>query len=311
MGNRKPKIIVIVGPTASGKSALAIKLAKKFNGEIISVDSRQVYRGMDIGTGKVTKAEQRMAKHWLIDIVSPKTNFSAAQFKKLADKKMEDILKRGKLPIIVGGTGFWIKAVVDNIKFPEVKPDWNLRKKLEKKSTIVLFKMLQNIDPDRATEIGRFNKVRLIRAIEIVRVLGKVPKIGINPKYDALQLGISWPKEELYKRIKTRLDKRFKQEMIKEVERLHGQGISWQRLENFGLEYRWIAKYLQNKMTLEEMKEKLFQEIKNYAKRQMTWFNKDKGIYWVKNLPASGYAIRRWQAGEKESEKLIKDFLSY
>ncbi|KKS45657.1 MAG: tRNA dimethylallyltransferase, partial [Candidatus Azambacteria bacterium GW2011_GWA1_42_19] len=161
------KVIVIVGPTASGKSALAIYLAKKLGAEIISADSRQIYRGMDIGTGKVTKTEQKQIKHWLIDIVSPKTNFSAAQFKKLADKKIEDILKLGKLPIIVGGTGFWIKAVIDNVEFPKVKPDWKLRKKLDRKSADALFTMLQNLDLDRAAEIDQFNKVRLIRAIEI------------------------------------------------------------------------------------------------------------------------------------------------
>ncbi|KKS75449.1 MAG: tRNA dimethylallyltransferase [Candidatus Azambacteria bacterium GW2011_GWA2_42_9] len=289
------KVIVIVGPTASGKSALAIYLAKKLGAEIISADSRQVYRGMDIGTGKVTKTEQKQIKHWLIDIVSPKTNFSAAQFKKLADKKIEDILKLGKLPIIVGGTGFWIKAVIDNVEFPKVKPDWKLRKKLDRKSADALFTMLQNLDLDRAAEIDQFNKVRLIRAIEIAKTLGKVPKMKMGSKYNTLQLGVSWPKEILSQRIKIRLDKRFKQGMIKEVAQLHNQGISWQRLDNFGLEYRWIARYLRGKMPLKEMKEKLFQEIKNYAKRQMTWFNKDKRIC--------------WQVGENEVEKLIKKFL--
>ena len=293
--SKLPKVIVIVGPNASGKSSLGIEIAKKFNGEIVSADSRQIYRGMDIGTGKVTKTEQKQTKHWLIDIVSPKTNFSVAQFKKLADKKIEDILKRGKLPIIVGGTGFWIKAIVDNIEFPKVKPDWKLRKRLEKKSAVALFKTLQRLDSGRAAEIDRFNKVRLIRAIEIAGVLDKIPKIKSEPKYSALQIGIGRPKEILNERIKKRLDKRFKQGMIKEVKNLLRQGISRKRLENFGLEYRWIARYIQRKMTIAEMKEKLFREIKNYAKRQMTWFNKDKRIH--------------WQAGEKESEELIKEFL--
>lgn len=306
---KKPKIVVVVGPTASGKSALAIKIAKNFGGEIISADSRQIYRGMDIGAGKVTKAEQKQAKHWLIDIISPKTNFSAAKFKKMADKKIREALKRGKLPIIVGGTGFWIKAIVDNVKFPEVDPDWKLRKKLSEKSTDMIFKMLQNLDPDRAAKIDPYNKVRLIRAIEIAKALGKVPRLKSAPKYNTIQIGVSWPKEALSQRIKIRLDKRFKQGMTKEVEKLHKQSVSWKRLENFGLEYRWIAKYLQGKMILEEMKKKLFVEIKNYAKRQMTWFRKDKRIHWIKNLSANSPSHRRWQAGEKEAKKLIEDFL--
>lgn len=303
-----PKIIVIIGLTASGKSALAIQLAKKFNGEIISADSRQVYRGMDIGTGKVTKAEQKKAKHWLIDIVSPKTNFSVAQFKKLADKKIEGIIKQGKLPIICGGTGFWIKAIIDNVKFPEVKPDWKLRKKLEKKSTNLLFAKLQKLDPDRAAKIDRFNKVRLIRAMEIVKTLSKVPKLVAAPIYNSLQIGISWPKEILNQRIKERFDKRFEQGMIKEIEKLNEQGVSWKRLENFGLEYRWIARYLQEKMMLKEMKEKLFQEIKNYTKRQMTWFQKDKRIHWINpHTKKFGVGVKN----QKEAEKLVKKFLYY
>ena len=306
------KIIVIVGPTASGKSALAIKLAKKFNGEIVSADSRQVYRGMDIGTGKVTETEQKQVKHWLIDVVNPKINFSVAKFKKLADKKIKDILKRGKLPIIVGGTGFWIKAVIDNVKFPKVKPDRKLRKKLAKKPAKVLFKILQNLDPGRAAGIDPYNKVRLVRAIEIAKILGKVPEMKMAPKYETLQLGISWPKEILSKRIKERLDKRFGQGMIAEVKNLRKSGISFKRLESFGLEYRSVAGYLQKKMTLEEMKEKLFQEIKNYAKRQMTWFRKDPAPEPQYQSKARYGASKRihWIKNEKEAEKLVKNFLN-
>ena len=298
------KVIVIVGPTASGKSALAIYLAKKLGAEIISADSRQVYRGMDIGTGKVTKTEQKQIKHWLIDIVSPKTNFSAAQFKKLADKKIEDILKLGKLPIIVGGTGFWIKAVIDNVEFPKVKPDWKLRKKLDRKSADALFTMLQNLDLDRAAEIDQFNKVRLIRAIEIAKTLGKVPKMKMGSKYNTLQLGVSWPKEILSQRIKIRLDKRFKQGMIKEVMNLRKQGVSWKRLDDFGLEYRQISEYLKNqkirrgltsKFKDSEYYDKLLKDIIKYSKRQITWFKRNKEIHWIRNT--------------RETEKLIRVFL--
>ncbi|MFZ2188045.1 MAG: tRNA (adenosine(37)-N6)-dimethylallyltransferase MiaA, partial [Candidatus Moraniibacteriota bacterium] len=178
INTQKSKIVVILGPTSSGKSSVAIKLAQKFNGEIISADSRQIYRGMDVGTGKVTSAEQALAKHYMLDIVSPKTNFSAAQFKKKAQILIADILKRGKLPIICGGTGFWIKALVDDVIYPEVKPDWKLREKLGKKSTEQLFVMLEKLDPVRAGNIDAKNPVRLIRAIEICRTLGKVPVIA-------------------------------------------------------------------------------------------------------------------------------------
>jgi len=291
------KIIVILGPTSSGKSDVAIKLARKFNGEIISADSRQIYRGMDIGSGKITKAEQKLAKHWMLDIVSPKTNFNAAQFKKKAEKIIADILSRGKVPIICGGTGFWIKSIVDNVTYPEVKPDWKLREKLNKKSVAELFAMLKKLDPERASTVDAKNKVRLIRAIEICKAIGKVPVLSEeNRNYNFLQIGISWPKEKLHERIKIRLDQRFKEGMISEIKRLHFKDkVSWKRLESFGLEYRQIALYLQKKISEDSMKEHLFQEIKNYAKRQMTWFRKDKRILWLKSY--------------KEIEKETMEFL--
>lgn len=275
------KIIVILGPTSAGKSDVAIKLAKKFDGEIVSADSRQIYRGMDLGSGKVTTEEQKMAKHWMIDIVSPKTSFSAGQYKKRAMRAIDDILKRGKLPIVCGGTGFWIKSVVDNVEFPEVKPDWKLRTKLDKISAEKLFAMLQKLDPARAENIDAKNPVRLIRAIEIAKTLGKVPETRSTPQYDALQVGIEMPKEKLHQRIEKRLEKRFSAGMLDEVANLHAQGVSWKRLESFGLEYKWLALYLQGKISEKEMKEKLLQESKNYAKRQMTWFQKDKRILWI------------------------------
>jgi tRNA dimethylallyltransferase len=292
------KIIVILGPTSSGKSDVAIKLARKFGGEIISADSRQIYRGMDIGSGKITKEEQKMAKHYMLDIVNPQTNFSAGQFKKKAEKIIADILKRNKIPIICGGTGFWIKSLVDNIQYPEVKPDWKLRKKLEEKSLEDLLIMLQKMDPERARTVDVKNKVRLIRAIEICKSLGKVPVLPQknnleNKSYHFLQIGITMPKEKLHERIKKRLDQRFKQGMIEEVEKLHFQNkVSWKRLESFGLEYRQIALYLQNKVSENAMKDQLFQESKNYAKRQMTWFKKDKKIKWLENYKEIENTIR-------------------
>jgi tRNA dimethylallyltransferase len=282
--SKKSKIIVILGPTSSGKSDMAIRLAKKFNGEIISADSRQIYRGMDIGTGKITKKEQGAAKHWMLDIVNPRTKFSVAQFKKKVDKIIPNILKRGKTPIICGGTGFWIKSVIDNVAYPEVKPNWKLRAKLHKKSTKELFKMLKNLDKQRAKDIDPNNKVRLVRAIEICRKLGSVPDIKhetLNTNYAFLQIGIKISKKKLHANIKKRLEKRFRTGMIKEVEKMRKLGLSWEKIQSFGLGYFWIPLYLQNKISKEELFKKVFQAEKNYAKRQMAWFRKDKRIKWL------------------------------
>src|SRR4030042_3469502 len=307
------KILVILGPTSSGKSDIAIKLAKKFNGEIISADSRQIFRGMDIGTGKVPKSKVKSQKsksqvkiknykdiyfsdgipHYMIDIVNPRTGYNVAKFKSLAEKIIEDVLKRGKLPIICGGTGFWISAFFGGVNFPKVKPDWTLRKKLEKYSAKKLFTMLKKIDSKRAKTIDPKNKVRLIRAIEICKAIKKVPTLaGIpsavegsrrNIRYSFLQIGINIPRKKLYKNIEKRVHARFKRSMIAEVKKLHTQGLSWKKIQSFGLAYFWIPLYLQNKIYKAELVEKVVQAEKNYAKRQMTWFRRDQRIKWLKN----------------------------
>lgn len=290
----KNKIVIILGPTSSGKSDVAISLAKKFNGEVISADSRQVYRGLDIGSGKEPGKWDKKRKvyicqnipHYLIDNVSPRTEYNVAKFKKDCDKIITDILKRGKLPIVCGGTGFWIKALVDNVIYPEVAPDWKLREILNKKSTGELFKTLQKLDPERAKNIDSKNPVRLIRAIEICKALGSVPNTKnqtADKKYQFLQIGISLPKEKLNERIQIRLQKRFSAGMIKEVEKLHfGKKISWKRLESFGLGYKLIPQYLKKQIaTKDELFEKVFQSEKDYAKRQLTWFKKDARIIWL------------------------------
>ncbi|HJL55654.1 MAG: tRNA (adenosine(37)-N6)-dimethylallyltransferase MiaA [Candidatus Pacebacteria bacterium] len=294
----KPKIIVILGQTATGKSELAVKLAKQFGGEIISADSRQVYKGLDIGSGKITKKEMRGVSHHLLDVANPKRKFSVAQYKKLADKKIAEIHKPQKVPIIVGGTGFYIQAIVDNLILPAVMPNYTLRKKLEKKSTYELFAMLKKLDPNRADEIEKDNPRRLIRAIEIARELGKVPKLKTLPKYDALQIGLKLTDEKLKKKIHTRLIARMRKGMVSEVERLHSKGLSWKRLEALGLEYRYLALYLQKKLGKQEMLSKLGIEIRRFAKRQMRWFKRDKRIRWFK--PNETRKI------EKEIKKFLK-----
>lgn len=290
------KLLVIVGPNASGKSDLAVKLAKEFNGEVVSADSRQIYKGMDIGTGKIKKEEMQGIPHYLLDVASPKRRFSVAQYQKKAIEAIRKIQKRGKLPILCGGTGFYIQAVIDGLIFPKVKPDWKLRKKLEKKSPKELYQYLKKLDPKRARTIEKDNKRRLVRAIEIIlKTQRPVPKLKKRKLFDLLIIGIKHKKNELKKRIKKRLLKRLKEGMVEEVKTLKESGLSWKRLEEFGLEYRWIARYLQGKISYDQMVKKLQKEIEKYAKRQMTWFKKDKRIIWIKN--------------QREAKKLVKEFL--
>jgi len=274
------KILVILGQTATGKSDLAVSLAKKLNGEIISADSRQVYKGLDIGSGKITKREMKGVSHYLIDIISPKKVFSVADFQKMAYQKIDDILKRGKLPIVCGGTGFYLQAIIDGIVLPEIEANRKLRYGLEKKDLTELQLILKNLDKKRFAEIDTKNKVRLVRAIEIACALGKVPRLKKSPKYSVLQIGVTWPTEALHKRIHERLIKRVKTGMIKEVTNLHEDGLSWKRLEALGLEYKYVALFLQNKINKAEMITELETKIVQFAKRQKTWFQKDARINW-------------------------------
>jgi tRNA dimethylallyltransferase len=309
----KDKIVVILGTTASGKTKLAVKLAYRFNGEIVSADSRQVYKGMDVGTGKDLKEYKIKSKivnrksqitkipYHLIDVVSPKTEFNLAKYQKLAHKAIDDILARGKLPIITGGTGLYIQAIIDGYKLSPVKPDKELREKLEKMTIDRLFAMLKKVDPKTAKKINesdRRNKRRLIRYIEI-NADQRGPRRGptrTENMYNFLLIGVTYPKEILWKRIYERLVERLEKEnMIGEVKRLHRQGVSWKRLEGFGLEYKYISLYLRKKLTYDEMVEKLNIAIRQFAKRQMTWFKRDKRIHWVKS--------------KSEAEKLVNRFL--
>jgi tRNA dimethylallyltransferase len=293
------RIIVILGPTASGKSSLALKLAKKFNGEIISADSRQVYEGMDLGTGKVTKQEQKLVPHHLLDVASPKRQFTAAQFKKLSDKAIKDITKRGKLPFLVGGTAFYIYSVIDNVELPEAKPDTKLRKKLEKKTAPELFEILKKIDPKRAKTIDKHNRVRLIRAIEIVEVTGKPvpasPFPALNRNDSVLILGIKKDIQELEALIDKRVDERLNQGMVAEVKKLKANKISSRRIKQIGLTYAVIEKYLDKLISKDEMVTQVKIAERQLAKRQMTWFKRDSRIKWITT--------------ESEAVKLIQTFL--
>ena len=316
MKKSKQKLIAIVGPTASGKSDLAVFLAKKFNGEIISADSRQVYKYMDIGTGKITKKEMGGIPHHMLDVAHPIRQFTVAQFKKKTEKIIKDIQGRGKVPILAGGTGFYIDAVVYDIEFPKVKANTELRKKLRSYTTEELFKMLKKKDSRRAKTIQKGNKRRLIRALEIIEELGEVPQIDIHnykSKYDVLIIGIKIDKELLHERIEKRLDARFGQGMIAEVKKLREEiGVSWRRLEKFGLEYRWIALYLQDKISKDEMREGLYRDIKRYARRQMVWFKRNPDIKWVEfkgNKKSASASLMRDGQLRNEAEYLATEFL--
>lgn len=279
----KPKVIAIVGPTASGKTSLSIEIAKKFNGEVISADSRQVYRGMDIGTGKVTKEEMDGITHHLLDIVDPMEVYSGADFKRDATVALDDIIKRDSLPIIAGGTFFYIELLRNNLQSAPVPPNPALRAELEKLSTEILFQTLQTKDSNRANDIDQFNRRRLIRALEIIDCLGTVPPITeAESPYDWLLLGIDITKEQLHLNIHRRLHSRLEIGMVEEVKQLHHNGVNYERLDSFGLEYRYIARYLQNKITYEEMLTEIESKSRQYAKRQMSWLRRDKSILWVK-----------------------------
>lgn len=276
------KCIVVLGPTSSGKSDLAVLIAKKFNGEVVSADSRQVYRGMDIGSGKVTKKEMAGIRHHVLDIADPRRSYSVSRFKKDAERAIQDIRRRGKLPILCGGTGFYIQAIVDDIILPEVRPNTKLRKELSNLSVDDLFERLTKLDPRRAKDIDGKNPHRLIRAIEIATELGTVPRLEVGvPKETVLEIGIETDDDILKRRIHTRLLKRMRHGMTAEVRRLHESGVSWKRLEELGLEYKYLALYLQGKLSKEEMLAELETAIWHYAKRQRTWFKRDDRIHWV------------------------------
>jgi len=310
MAKTSPKkhiqIHVVIGPTASGKSEYAIRLAKKYNGEVISADSRQVYKGLDIGTGKVPGAWTKKmpqtfiykkAPHYCIDFVSPKKQYTVADFQRDGTKALLGILSRGKTPIICGGTGLYIDALLLGQHLPAVPPNLKLRKKLGHKSTQQLFAMLEKKDPARAKNIDRHNPHRLIRALEIITATKKPvpPRVATaipdyyqhNGTYIPLRIHYPHPRREaLYKRITQRLAERIKGGMLKEAFTLHAQGLSWKRMDELGLEYRYLAQFLKKQkgtmpakqlaraFILSDEYAELLSEIKKYSKRQETWFKK-------------------------------------
>jgi len=295
------KLIVILGPTASGKTSLSLKLAKKINGEIVSADSRQTYRELNIGTAKPTRKQLKQIKHYLINIKNPNQRYTVSQYKKEAIKAINKIIKSGKVPFLVGGTGLYIKSLTDNLEIPEVKPDWKLRNKLESeiknKGLKSVYDKLIELDPEAAYIIDKNNPRRVIRALEIAlktkKPFSQQRKKG-QPLFDFLEIGLNPGDKKLIKIIDERTNEMIKNGLIKEVRKLIKKYNK--KLHTFdAIGYREIIDYLDKKTSIKEALEKIKKNTWHFAKRQITWFKKDNQIHWIKN--------------QTEAEKLIKNFL--
>ena len=287
---KKQKVIVICGPTASGKTALSIELAKKINGEIVSCDSMQIYKEMDIGTAKPTKEEMQEIPHYMINTIFPNERYSVADYKKDAKKAIREIIKKGKVPIIVGGTGLYVDSLIYEIEYPDIKFDEKYRQELEeqvqKDGLEKLYNKAKKIDPEAMLKISSNDKKRILRVLEIYKATGKTKteqerkSREKEPEFDYLVYGLNMPREKLYERINLRVDIMIKQGLIKEVEEIY---IKYNEFPTAmqGLGYKEVVEYLEGHLTKEEMIEKIKQETRRYAKRQMTWFRKNKQTIWL------------------------------
>ena len=297
------KLLVICGQTGTGKTSLAIFLAKKFNGELISADSRQVYKGLNIGTGKDLKEiERSKIKIWGYDLVDPKKNFSVGNYIRFAQKATFDIQKRGKLPILVGGTGLFIKGVIDGIPTAFVPRNLKLRKNLGEKDAGELFEILAQLDPIKAGSMNRSDKLnprRLIRGIEVVTwgLERKTPRLFKKPKYELLVIGLQASLGSLSNKIEKRVDKRIKDGVEAEIKKLISSGISWDSQSMTSLGYRQWRDYFEKKVTKEEVINNWKKEELRYAKRQLAWFKKDVRINWFDSQDGNLY---------KKVEELVK-----
>ncbi|MBR6786978.1 MAG: tRNA (adenosine(37)-N6)-dimethylallyltransferase MiaA [Clostridia bacterium] len=275
----KPRVIAVVGTNASGKSGLGIQFAAHFHGEVISADSRQVYKGLDLGSGKVTEEEMQGVPHHLLDVCEPGHFFSMADFQRLSYEAIDDILSRGKTPFIVGGTGLYVDSVCDGYVLSNIEPDLNYRRELEKLQTEELYAMLIKVMPE--TEVDPRNRNRVMRVLEKIHD-GDMRADTKQPRYDVLRLGVTWDRETLCRRIDERLKMRMQQGMLDEVQRLIDAGVTRDFLYRLGLEYRYIAQYLLGEISdINVMLDELSKAIKRFAKRQMTWFRRDKSIIWL------------------------------
>lgn len=294
------KLVVVCGTNASGKSGLGIELAKKYGGEIVSADSRQVFEGLDLGSGKVTPEEMKEVKHHLIDVAKPNDFFSLTDFQDKAYEAIDDIIARDKKAFLVGGTGLYVNSIVDGFNISREPVDEELRKKTLEMSIEELIAVLEEKNPEVLKTIDIKNKRRLERAVE--RAIKGVPEgPRNNPRYETLVIGVTWDRKVLYERIRERLDRRLDEGMIDEVKRLRANGATDEFLYGLGLEYRFILMYLREEFeSFEAFYDKLFMEIRHLAKEQMTWFRKRKDINWI---DMSGDPLG-------EASKLIDEFYS-
>ncbi|MBI2475504.1 tRNA (adenosine(37)-N6)-dimethylallyltransferase MiaA [Candidatus Uhrbacteria bacterium] len=306
-----PKLIAIVGQTASGKTGLGIEIAKKFSGEVVSVDSRQVYRGMDIGTAKVGK-ERKVGKvgydreektvdgilHWGIDLVDPDEDYSVADFKKYSEQKIDEIIQRKRIPILVGGTGLWVSSLIDNFDLTNIPADFKLRVELESRSLDDLFAEYKQLDPKGAEVIDKDNKRRIVRALEVTKLSGKTffeKQTKGNPRYDVLQIGLLVDRQELNARIDLRVDEMVENGLVDEVRSLNDK-YGCEIYSMSGIGYRQICSFLKGETALDEAIEETKKATRHYAKRQMTWFKRDPRIKWI--------------SSSDEAFQFISDFLA-
>lgn len=294
------KLVVVAGTNASGKSGLGIELARHFGGEIVSADSRQVFKGLDLGSGKVTNDEMKGVPHHLLDVAEANDFFSLSHYQKLAYTAIDGIIRRGENAFLVGGTGLYINAVVDGYTLSDAAPDPTLRKSVESKSKEELIEIIREKNPKALERLDLCNKRRLERAAEKA-ILGKGEELEKVPRYETLVIGVTWPRPVLYERIRERLNRRLDEGMIEEVVRLRQMGATDEFLYKLGLEYRYILMYLRNEFaSYDDFYNKLFMEIRHLAKEQMTWFNKRTDMHWIdmENDPVA------------EAVRLVSDFYS-
>ena len=274
-----PRVVAVVGTNASGKSALGVELAKRYGAEIISADSRQVFRGLDLGSGKITTKEMQGVPHHLIDVREPGEFFSMADFQRMSYAAIDGILARGHLPMIVGGTGLYVDSVLDGYLLSDTEPDLAYRAELEKLTTPELYERLVALVPD--VQVERNNRNRVMRMLERLHD-GDDATPGKQARYESLRLGVSWPRDVLARRIDERIAMRLEQGMIKEVQGLLDSGVSREFLLGLGLEYRFITQYLIGEIPdRDDMLAQLAHAIRKFAKRQMTWFRRNPDIVWL------------------------------